>query len=90
VRLMRQRPVIGAALCMEAAVHAFLGPAAHSAEAPFRRGRSCDEHIYCISQAAQGRHRMRLPTYAFFLDLRKAYDTVSGGMACCASCGTWA
>jgi hypothetical protein len=46
-----------------------------TAKNAFRRGRSCDEHIYCISQVAQGRHRMRLPTYAFLLDLRKAYDT---------------
>jgi hypothetical protein len=47
-----------------------------TAQNAFRRGRSCDEHIYCISQVAQGRQRMRLLTYAFFLDLRKAYDTV--------------
>ena len=48
----------------------------HTAQNAFRRGRSCDEHIYCISQVVQGRQRLRLPTYAFFLDLRKAYDTV--------------
>jgi hypothetical protein len=47
-----------------------------TAQNAFRQGRSCDEHIYCISQVAQGRQRMRLPTYAFFLDLRKAHDTV--------------
>ena len=47
-----------------------------TAQNAFRRGRSCDEHIFCISQAVQGRQRMAKPTYAFFLDLRKAYDTV--------------
>jgi hypothetical protein len=35
-----------------------------TAQNAFRRGKSCDEHIYCISQVAQGRQRMRLPTYA--------------------------
>jgi hypothetical protein len=39
-----------------------------TAQNAFRRGRSCDERIYCISQVAQGRQRMRLPTHAFFLD----------------------
>ena len=47
-----------------------------TAQNAFRRGRSCDEHIFCVSQAVQGRQRMAKPTYAFFLDLRKAYDTV--------------
>ena len=48
----------------------------HEAQNAFRPGRSTDEHIYCISQAVRGRQRQRKPTYAFFLDMRKAYDTV--------------
>jgi hypothetical protein len=48
----------------------------HTAQNAFRSGRSTDDHIYSLSQVVKGRQRMKLPTYAFFLDLRKAYDSV--------------
>ncbi len=42
----------------------------------FRPDRSTDDHVYCVSQKVRGRQRLRQPTYAFFMDVRKAYDTV--------------
>jgi hypothetical protein len=48
----------------------------HTAQNVFRKHRSTDDHIYCISQVVRGRQRMHRATYTFFLDLRKAYDTV--------------
>ncbi len=42
----------------------------------FRPDRSTDDHVCCVSQIVQGRQRARQPTYAFFMDVRKAYDTV--------------
>jgi hypothetical protein len=48
----------------------------HTAQNAFRKKRCTDDHLYCISQVARGRQRMQHATYAFFLDLRKAYDTV--------------
>ncbi len=48
----------------------------HTAQNAFRRGRSTDDHVYCLSEVIKGRQRGGLPTYAFFLDLSKAYDTV--------------
>jgi hypothetical protein len=47
-----------------------------TAQNAFRKGRSTDDHIFCISQVVRGRQRMKQATYVFFLDLRKAYDTV--------------
>ena len=48
----------------------------HTAQNAFRRNRSTDDHIYCLHQVALGRKRLKQQTYCFFLDLRKAYDTV--------------
>eukprot|EP00271_Cylindrocystis_brebissonii_P003249 TRINITY_DN1401_c0_g1_i9.p1 TRINITY_DN1401_c0_g1~~TRINITY_DN1401_c0_g1_i9.p1 ORF type:complete len:1328 (-),score=159.78 TRINITY_DN1401_c0_g1_i9:667-4650(-) len=48
----------------------------HEGQAGFRPGRSCEDHIFALSQIVQGRRRSDLPTYAFFLDLKKAYDSV--------------
>jgi hypothetical protein len=48
----------------------------HEAQNAFRRGRSTDQHIYTLSQVLRGRLRQGKATYAFFLDLKKAYDTV--------------
>jgi hypothetical protein len=42
----------------------------------FRPDRGTDDHLYCVSQIVRGRQRERKPTYAFFMDVRKAYDTV--------------
>jgi hypothetical protein len=48
----------------------------HEAQNAFRRGRSTDQHIYTLSQVLRGRLRQGKATCAFFLDLKKAYDTV--------------
>jgi hypothetical protein len=48
----------------------------HEAQNAFRPGRSTDQHIYTLSQVVRGRLRQGKATYAFFLDLKKAYDTV--------------
>jgi hypothetical protein len=48
----------------------------HEAQNAFRRGRSTDQHIYTLSQVLRGRLRQGKATYAFFLDLKQAYDTV--------------
>jgi hypothetical protein len=48
----------------------------HEAQNAFRPGRSTDHHIYTLSQTVRGRLRQGKATYAFFLDLKKAYDTV--------------
>jgi hypothetical protein len=50
--------------------------ALHEGQAGFRPGRSCEDHIFTLSQVVQGRRRGDLKTYAFFLDVKKAYDSV--------------
>ncbi len=40
------------------------------------RASTLHHHVFCISQVVRGRQRMKQATYVFFLDLRKAYDTV--------------
>ncbi len=47
----------------------------HTEQNAFRSGR---DHVYCLSEVVKGRQRGGggLPTYAFFLDVSKAYDTV--------------
>jgi hypothetical protein len=59
----------------------------HEAQNAFRPGRSTDDHIFTLSQLVRGRKNRNQRTYAFFLDLQKAYDTGCGGMACCMCCG---
>lgn len=48
----------------------------HSCQAGFRRGRSCADHIFNLSEIIQSRIRQGLPTYIFFRDVKKAFDTV--------------
>jgi hypothetical protein len=48
----------------------------HTAQNAFRSGRSTDDHVYCLSEVVKGRQRGGLPTYAFFLNVSKAYNTV--------------
>jgi hypothetical protein len=50
--------------------------ALHEAQAGFRTGRGCTDHQHTLSNIIQHRARQGLKTYAFFLDVRKAYDTV--------------
>jgi hypothetical protein len=48
----------------------------HEGQAGFRPGRSCEDHIFTLSQVVQGRKRGDRKTFAFFLDVKKAYDSV--------------
>ena len=48
----------------------------HEGQAGFRAKRSCVDNIYVLSEIVQGRLREGKKTYAFFLDVQKAYDTV--------------
>lgn len=48
----------------------------HESQAGFRPGRSCEDHIFTLSQIVQGRRRGNQKTFAFFLDVKKAYDSV--------------
>ena len=45
-------------------------------QAGFRIKRSCVDHVYTVGRIIQGRKQAKLPTYCFFLDVQKAYDTV--------------
>ena len=49
--------------------------ALHEGQAGFRKNRSCID-VYTLNEVVQGRLREDKPTYAFFLDVQKAYDTV--------------
>ena len=64
--------VIANRLISAAEEHALL----HEAQNAFRPGRSTDDHIFTLSQLLRGRKNRNQRTYAFFLDLHKAYDTV--------------
>ena len=48
----------------------------HEGQAGFRVNRSCIDNVYTLNELVQGRIREDKQTYAFFLDVRKAYDTV--------------
>ena len=50
------------------------GQALH--EAGFRKKKSCIDNFYTLNEIVQGRLREGKKTYAFFLDVQKAYDTV--------------
>lgn len=43
----------------------------------FRRNRSCMEHIYTLYTVINKRKLSKLPTYACFVDAKKAFDTVN-------------
>ncbi len=43
----------------------------------FRKGRSCTDHIFSISQVVEKCFEHRTSAYLVFIDLRKAYDSVS-------------
>ncbi|CAB1119768.1 unnamed protein product [Ectocarpus sp. CCAP 1310/34] len=45
-------------------------------QAGFRRKRGCVDHVFTVGRIIQGRKRAGKPTYCFFLDVKKAYDTV--------------
>ena len=48
----------------------------HEGQAGFRNARGCVDHLFALSQLVQGRLRENKPTYVFFLDIEKAYDSV--------------
>ena len=48
----------------------------HEGQAGFRLKRSCIDNVYTLSELVQGRLREGKTTYAFFLDVQKAYDMV--------------
>ena len=52
------------------------GGALHEGQAGFRVNRSCMDNVYTLNEIVQGRFREDKETYAFFLDVQKAYDTV--------------
>jgi hypothetical protein len=60
----------------------------HEAQNAFRPGRSTDQHICTLSQTAWERLRQGKATYAFFLDLKKAYDTACRDGLMFRLCGT--
>ena len=43
----------------------------------FRPGRSCTDHICCLSSIIRNRNTDNLSTYCAFIDLRKAFDWVN-------------
>ena len=45
-------------------------------QAGFRLNRSCVDHVYTLGKIIRGGKDAGLTTYCFFLDVRKAYDTV--------------
>ena len=50
--------------------------ALHEEQAGFRINRSCMDNVYTLNEIVQGRLREDKKTYAFFLDIQKAYDSV--------------
>ena len=50
--------------------------ALHEGQAGFRINRSCMDNVYTLNEIVQGRLREDKKTYAFFLDVQKAYDSV--------------
>jgi hypothetical protein len=55
----------------------------------FRPGRGCAEHLFALTELISMRRTAKLTTYACFIDIKKAYDTVwhAGLMAKLQRCG---
>ena len=56
--------------------HLELNHMLHEGQGGFRLGRSCIDNIFSLNELIQGRIREGKSTLAFFLDVKKAYDTV--------------
>ena len=56
--------------------HLDKGRALHGGQAGFRVGRGCVDNIYTLNELVQGTLKEGKETYAFFLDVQKAYDSV--------------
>ena len=41
----------------------------------FRKGRSCQDHIFTLNTVLDGRKTLRQSTFACFIDFRKAFDS---------------
>ena len=54
--------------------HLESGGVLHECQAGFRAKRCCVDNIYVLSELVQGRLREWKKTYAFFLDVQKAYS----------------
>lgn len=50
--------------------------ALHEAQAGFRTGRGCTDHIFSVAQTLMARAGGGSATYGFFLDIQKAFDVV--------------
>ena len=48
----------------------------HEAQSAFRPKRSCIDNIFCLNQILSSRKKGKRGTFCFFLDIKKAYDTV--------------
>ena len=48
----------------------------HEGQAGFRINSSCMDNVYTLNEIVQGRLREDKKTYALFLDIQKAYDSV--------------
>ena len=48
----------------------------HESQAASRAGRLCDDHLYTWTRIIQAAIKGSKPIHAFFLDLKKAYDSV--------------
>lgn len=48
----------------------------HEGQSGFRTGRGCIDNLHTLANLTRHRRHRRAPTYAFFLDVRKAYDVV--------------
>ena len=47
----------------------------HEGQSGFREGRSCIDNIYTLSETIRLRQSLQQPTYVFYLDIRKAFDS---------------
>ena len=57
--------------------HLDKGEVLHEGQAGFRVNRSCMDNVFTLNELVQGRLRENnIHTYALFLDVQKAYDTV--------------
>ena len=48
----------------------------HEGQGGFRRGRSCIDDVFSLNDLIQGCIKENKATYAFFVDVKKAYDMV--------------
>lgn len=48
----------------------------HEGQAAFRQNRGCSDQLFTLTRIIQEAKKSNVPVFAFFLDIRKAYDTV--------------